>query len=316
MPVKRPIFIPLNQWSAIDRTMNQGYFMCGRRGADVIARFEQRFRGRGLCIGVAMNGTERLAWCGSIADLFFNNDTHGGVDRILFTFAPTTKNDACSSDVFALDRRHKSALKAGYFDAMLCPGQSRRIVDHTDISSLELYHLAESLKGFAGCDDLLGEQFPFRNCLRRGAEKKHPCRQIEAEFAQILGSTTVQNFNALLHFERIAYHMAERLAHVGDERSHPLAHALAGFDHELREENCVFLFFHKCPRTSLHVQHEPISAFCQFLAHDRSANEIWTLDGCGDVAQRVQFSVSRGDFFSLTNHAATASLQNALKLRY
>jgi len=199
---------------------------------------------------------------------------------------------------------------------MLCAGQSCRIVDHTDISSLELHHLAESLKGFAGCDDLLGEQFPFRNCLRRCAEKKHPCGQMEAEFAQILRSTTVQDFNTLLDFERIAYHMAEWLAHVGDERNHLLAHALAGFDHELREENCVFLLFHERPRTSLHVQHERISAFSQFLAHDRSADEIWTLDGCGDVAQRVQFSVSRCDFFGLTNHAATASLQDAMKLWY
>ncbi len=75
-------------------------------------------------------------------------------------------------------------------------------------------------------------------------------------------------------------------------------------------------FFHECARAGLHVKHERVSAFRQFLAHDRCANEIWTLDGSGDVAQRIQFSVSRRDFFSLTNHAAATSLQNAMKLWY
>ncbi len=190
-----------------------------------------------------MNRTERLARCDSIADFFVNNDTHGGVDRILFAFAPAAEDDACSSDVFAIDRCHISALNAGHINAMLCVG-SRAGSSITLISppcnSTIWRNLSNALPDAMICSE---SSLPSATVFDAPPKKKHPCRQMEAEFAQILRSTAVQDLDALLDFERIAYHMAEWLAHVGDERNHLLAHALASFYHEFREENCIFLVF-------------------------------------------------------------------------
>src|ERR1700693_4560560 len=100
MPVKRPRFIPFNLYPLesvfpfINHAMNQGYFVRGRGGCDLIALFEQRFCARGLCVGVAVNGAERLAGRNFVTDLFMDDDAHGGIDGIFFAFAASAKNDA------------------------------------------------------------------------------------------------------------------------------------------------------------------------------------------------------------------------------
>src|SRR5208337_4984661 len=64
----------------------------------------------------------------------------------------------------------------------------------------------------------------------------------------------------------------------------------------------------------LHVEHERVGAFRQFLAHDRSADKVRALDGAGDVAQGVQLAVRRSDFLGLANHRASAGFENAMEL--
>src|ERR1700674_3426923 len=116
MPVKRPIVIPFNLYSLelvfpfIDHAMNQGYFVRGRGGRDLIALFEQRFCARGLCIGVAVNGTERLAGGNFVPDLFMDDDAHSGIDGIFLAFAASTEDHASCADLFARDSRHISSF--------------------------------------------------------------------------------------------------------------------------------------------------------------------------------------------------------------
>src|SRR6202163_3767552 len=111
MPVQRPIVIPFilypleSVFPFIDHAMNQGYFVRGRGGCDLIALFEQRFCARGLCVRVAVNGAERLANGNFVTDLFVDDDAHSGIDRIFLAFAASAENDASGADLFARDRR-------------------------------------------------------------------------------------------------------------------------------------------------------------------------------------------------------------------
>ena len=89
-------------------------------------------------------------------------------------------------------------------------------------------------------------------------------------------------------FQRVADHVAQWLIHIGDQRDDLLAHPLPGFDHQFGEEGRVFLALHERARSGLHVEHQSINAFRQFLAHDRRANQVWALDRAGHIAQRVQ----------------------------
>src|SRR6266403_4054936 len=109
MPVKRPIFIPFNLYPLesvfpfINHAMNQRCLVRGRGARDLIALFQQRLCARGLCVGVAVNGGERLAGSDFVADLFMDDDAHGGIDGIFFAFAASAENDTGGANLLARD---------------------------------------------------------------------------------------------------------------------------------------------------------------------------------------------------------------------
>src|SRR5216684_3515472 len=112
MPVKRPIFIPFNLnplesvFPFINHAMNQRCFKLRRSGRDLIALFQQSFCARALCVGVAMNGAERLAGSDFGTDLFMDDDAYSGIDGIFFAFAASAEDDTGSADLLALYGRH------------------------------------------------------------------------------------------------------------------------------------------------------------------------------------------------------------------
>src|SRR3981081_1366988 len=116
MPVKRPIFIPFNLYPLesvfpfVNHPMNQGCVVRGRGGRDLIALLQPRFCARGLCVGVAVNGAERLADGNFVAYLLMNDDAHGGIDGIFFALAASAEDDAGGADLFARDGRHVSSF--------------------------------------------------------------------------------------------------------------------------------------------------------------------------------------------------------------
>ena len=138
---------------------------------------------------------------------------------------------------------------------------------------------------------------------------QHPAGGFEAEFAQIWRSGVAQNFHYFDDLERVADHVAQRLIHVGDHRDDLFTHALAGLDHELGEEGSVFLVFHERARAGFHVEHERIDSFRQFLAHDGRADQVWTLDRAGDVAEGVEFAIGGSDLGGLADHGAAADVR-------
>ena len=155
--------------------------------------------------------------------------------------------------------------------------------------------------------------FRFTDRARASAQMKHPCGEFEAKLAQIFRAPPAQHIEALLDLERVADAQPQRLVHVGDQRDHFLAHSLAGFNHQLGQKRGVFLGLHERARARFHVQHQPVDALGQLLAHDRGANQVGAFDRAGNVAQRIELAVGRSDFGRLADHGAAARAQHFAK---
>ena len=91
------------------------------------------------------------------------------------------------------------------------------------------------------------------------------------------------------------------------------AHSLAGFDHQFGEKGGIFFALHERAGSGLHVEHERVDAFRQFLAHDGRANQIRTLHRAGHIAQRVKLAIGGSDLCGLPNHGAAADFEHAAK---
>src|SRR5579864_1201721 len=140
---------------------------------------------------------------------------------------------------------------------------------------------------------------------------EHPSGKMKAKFTQILRALASQNFHDLDHFKRVANHLPEWLIHVRNQRDDLLSHALARLHHKFSEESRILFALHEGTGACLHIEHERVDALGEFLAHDRCANQIRTLDRSGYVAQRVEFSIRWRDFCSLSDHGTPAGFQNS-----
>ena len=105
------------------------------------------------------------------------------------------------------------------------------------------------------------------------------------------------------------------MIHVGNQRGHLLAHALAGFHHQLGQVRGILLVLHEGAGTGFYVENQSVDALGELLAHDGRANQEWALDGAGDVAQRVELSIGRSNLGGLADHGAAAGFQNSTELR-
>src|SRR5205823_14353515 len=76
----------------------------------------------------------------------------------------------------------------------------------------------------------------------------------------------------------------------------------------------IFFFLHERARTGFHVENERVDPFRQFLAHDRSANQVRALDRASHIAKCVEFAVGGSDLRSLADHGAAALSEHATKI--
>jgi len=117
-----------------------------------------------------------------------------------------------------------------------------------------------------------------------------------------------------LHFERVgppcspaAEFMSVMSAAICLPMSSPVYSTMSS-----ARKTAYFFLLHKGSGAGLYVEHERIRAFGEFLALDRGADQIWTLDRAGDVAQGVQLAIRRSHFFGLANHG---NIRKALSTR-
>src|SRR5687768_15266634 len=108
--------------------------------------------------------------------------------------------------------------------------------------------------------------------------------------------------------------MAERLAHIRNNRLRPYAELLTGLDHRAGKFARVIQLFHKRTGTGLYVQHERVQALGKFLRHDGGDDERNVWHGGGRIAKGVEFSVRRRYVVGLSDHRESALLHDLPKL--
>src|SRR5205814_2178348 len=79
-----------------------------------------------------------------------------------------------------------------YIKLLTCLGQAARIIDHAAIAALQRHHLAEFLKCFSGSNELSGHLSALRDGRGHIVKLEHPSRQLQTEFAEIVGSFPAQ----------------------------------------------------------------------------------------------------------------------------
>ena len=94
---------------------------------------------------------------------------------------------------------------------------------------------------------------------------------------------------------------AERLLHVGQEARHLAPGPDADLPHLLGEHTCVVERLHERSVADLDVEHDRLGARGELLRHDRARNEGDDVDGCRDVAERVELLVGRNQVGGLSD---------------
>ena len=112
----------------------------------------------------------------------------------------------------------------------------------------------------------------------------------------------MQNLDAFCDLERVANGAAERFIHRAKQMRHLHAHQLTNAYHRSSKLFRLAAGFHESAAAEFHVEHEPIEAFRQLLAHDACYNQRLGRDCSGHVAQCIKFLVSRTDVLRLSNH--------------
>ena len=159
-----------------------------------------------------------------------------------------------------------------------------------------------------------GDQARFFEGSRLLAEENHARGQFQAELRQVGRAGVLQRLRRFHHFQRVAHRVAQRLAHVGNQRLDLLVHGAGDAHHGLRQPARIHLLLHERAAAHLHIQHQRIHALRQFLRHDRRGNQRNRFHRAGDVAQRVKLAVGRRELVGLSDETQAQFGKLPLKL--
>ena len=182
--------------------------------------------------------------------------------------------------------------------------QAPVVVDDPRIATLVLDDAPEGLdaapRGERPADGFLGGVL----CGGDAGEDEHPGGEQHREVFEIGGPVALQRLDALDDLVGVAHFPAERGIHPGHDRFGPDARRIADRHQRLRQPARVLERLHERAAARLDVEDEGADALGDLLAHDRRRDQRDALDRAGDVAQRVQPPVGRGDLGGLADQRA------------
>jgi hypothetical protein len=113
-----------------------------------------------------------------------------------------------------------------------------------------------------------------------------------------------QEPRGVAHLHRIAGGRGERLVHVGDQRPRPAARAVRHRDQRPGERAGVLQRRHEGARAAFHVEDQRVEPGGELLRQDRGGDQVDRFHRRGDVADRVEAPVGRGDVRGLADDRA------------
>jgi len=136
--------------------MDQGPFEGWRFVGDAVGLSQETFGVGEMCIGIVVNGAQRLTCANRVANLLVQDQTYGGIDHLVLFLTATTEYQARDANLFTLNSGNESTRRAQKRRLVLCLGQPLGIIDHPWVASLLGYDLAEFLKRGSIADEFRG----------------------------------------------------------------------------------------------------------------------------------------------------------------
>src|SRR5438874_8987629 len=257
---------------------------------------------------------DRLPFQHLVARLHRDDESDGGIDRVLHRAPPPAEGDDRATDGARLDALHHPRAWRGIDLHRLSLWQDRGIFNRFRVAALGLDDLLELLRREPRGDRRLEFLAGFLRVLLDARLQQHLDAECVRHLEQISRSLAAERQDCLFCLEDIAAGAPQGPIHGGDQGDSRAAAVLTERDHGLRELEAALYLGQKRAAAVFHVEHQAVQPFSQLLRHDARCNQRNRLDGRRHVAQRVQLAIGRSDLRGLTDERATQFLH--LRLRF
>ena len=188
-----------------------------------------------------------------IAQLFVHRDACGKVDAVLFLDAACTQQHTGVADLLDIVLIDIAIRRGGQLVAILCLAEFVGIPQHADVAALRGKHLAAFFKGGAVGDNALSQPAAGGHVALAG-QHQHIAGQLQAYLGQVSRAPALQDGHALRYFKRVADISAQRLVHIGDQRSDPAAVRRANRNHLARQLKGAVQILHEGAVSHRHIK--------------------------------------------------------------
>ena len=251
-----------------------------------------------------MERAQHVAAAHRVAHALMHDHAHGQIQRIGLVLAARAQTLGGVAHVGGADGLDVARFVGAELHLRLRFGQQRRVLGHAGIAALGRDHLGQLAQALA-VFDLCAEHVHAR---RNGVDFSRAAQNVRAkrqrDLQQIALRAAGEHVDGLLHLQRVAHVVAQRLIHVGDQRGEPLAAEVADAHHCLRQLQRFFIGVHDRAAAGFHVQHHHVAARGQLLGQNGRDHQRQTVHRRGHVAQSVERLVRRGERRRLTDDGA------------
>ena len=182
-----------------------------------------------------------------------HRDACGKVDAVLLLDAARTQQDAGIADALDIVFVNVSIGGGGQLIAEFRLSEFAGVLQHADVAALRGKHLAALFKGGAVGDNALGQPAAGGHIALAG-QHQHVACQLQADLGQVSRAPALQDGHALRYFKRVADISAQRLVHIGDQRSNPAAVRRADRNHLARQLKSAVQILHEGAVPHRHIK--------------------------------------------------------------
>ena len=169
---------------------------------------------------------------------------------------------------------------------------------YRDIAALCCNHLLEFIQCSTG-ENGFPSQFAAVDDIPLASQVEHIGCQLPADGCQFHRAVTLQRLHRLTYFQCVAYRIAQRSIHIGDQSHGTPSHRFADLHHRFGQAHTIFQCFHKGPAAHLYIQYDTVRSSGNLLGHDAGGNQRDALYGGSDITEGIELLVGRSQITPL-----------------
>ena len=159
--------------------MNQRLLLRGRL-RDVTALQKHLLGANSAIFGIVVNRENGFPRRDSIAHFVMQNDSNRRIDGIFLLLASAAENYTCRANRLTVHGCEIAILRAVYIVHVFRAREFVRILERTDVSTLQGHHLKEPLQRFSRDYESLSIKLAPRHGICGSTQVKHPAREFKA----------------------------------------------------------------------------------------------------------------------------------------